>query len=81
MIYTIPKTLALLKKHSAEKLFQPEFFEDRENKFLGVRIRVLKPVIKYDGGEVKPGYHIGTRGNGVDAPFWPDDLLQENVTE
>jgi hypothetical protein len=69
----------MIREHSSDKLLRPEFFETRESKILGVIIRVPKPVINYDGGEVEPGFNVGTRGNGVDAPFWPDDLLTENI--
>lgn len=79
MIYMIPRTLDLVRKNSADRLLRPEFFEDRQSKVLGVTIRVLKPIIQYDGGEVEPGYNVGTRGNDVDAPFWPQDLMTENV--
>ena len=79
MGYTLPRFIGMIQKNSVDKLFRPEHFEDRESKVLGVKIRTVSPIIQFDGGEVELKYNIGTRGNGVDQPRWPDDLMTEVV--
>ncbi|KAF8886798.1 CoA-transferase family III domain-containing protein [Infundibulicybe gibba] len=74
----IPKFLEMLVKQTPE-LFNPEFFEERENKALGVSVHTVKPILSFPGGNVKLGYNVGTRGNGVDEPKWPEDLLTEVI--
>lgn len=76
MQVTLPALMGMLKENSPG-LFRPEFFEDRENKALGVKIRTVKPILQFPEGLVKTGYNVGTRGNGVDKPEWPEDLLTE----
>jgi hypothetical protein len=61
-------------------MFKDEFFEDRESKNRGVKIRTVKPVINFPEGEVQLGYNVGTRTNGVDEPRWPEDLSVEVVS-
>ena len=80
MGYTLPRFVGMIQKNSADKLFRPEHFEDRESKVLDVKIRTVSPVIRFDDGEVKFEYNVGTRGNGVDQPRWPADLMSEAVT-
>lgn len=77
--YTIPLVLAAMERNSGDMLFDPEFYEDRESKAIGVTMRTLKPAIKFPNHEVKPGFNIGTRGNGKDQPRWPEDLLTEVI--
>lgn len=77
MVYTIPKYVEMIQKNPS--LFHPSFFEDRESKALGVTVRTIKPVIKFERDQVELGYHVGTRGNGKDAPRWPEDLMTEVV--
>jgi hypothetical protein len=60
-------------------LFDPSFFEDRESKAIGVVVRTVKPIIRFKDGEVELRYNVGTRGNGKDAPRWPEDLMVEVV--
>ncbi|KAK0621953.1 CoA-transferase family III domain-containing protein [Bombardia bombarda] len=80
MQYTLPKTIQAIHKTSAAKLFKPSFFAQYKVKVLGdVMMRIVAPVLQFPGGEVKPGYHIGVRTNGVDQPRWPDDLGVEVV--
>ena len=31
------------------------------------------------GGGVEGGFNVGTRGNGIDKPVWPDNLRVEIV--
>lgn len=76
MNHTIP---ALLKMIRGSPLFTPEFFVRSHVKNLGVDVQVVKPILKWTGGEVRPGYQVGTRGNGVDQPRWPEDLGVEVV--
>jgi hypothetical protein len=67
---------------AAQRLFKADFFEDRDAEVAlgpGKKIRTMAPVLKFDAGKVKPGYHVGTRPNGVDAARWPADLASERV--
>ena len=62
-----------------EGMFDIDFFEMRETKALGLKIRTPKPVLRFPKGTVELGYNVGTRGNGVDQPHWPSDLSTEIV--
>lgn len=80
MMYTIPRYLKMIKTYGADKLLRPEFFEDRETKALGgIIVRSVKPIIRFDDDEVVLKYNVGTRGNGLDEPRWPHDLMVEIV--
>ena len=77
-----PATMKRLKEgQGGKRLFKPEFFEDRSAPgILGEKkFRHVKSVTKWPVGTVEPGFRIGTRGNGVDAPRWPDDLTVEVI--
>lgn len=76
---TIPEYLKMIRDNSGGIVFNPAFFEEREAKAIEAKIRAVKPIVDY-GGQVKPGYNVGTRGNGKDAPRWPSDLMEEIVT-
>ncbi|CRG89149.1 Secretory phospholipase A2 receptor [Talaromyces islandicus] len=69
MLALIGKVTALLKQYNPN-LFDPQFFEIRSCENLGINMRTVKPVIKFDD-VVKPGFSLGTRGNGVDEARWP----------
>lgn len=69
----------MIGDNSGDIVFNPAFFEEREAKAIGAKIRAVKPIVDY-GGQVKPGYNVGTRGNGKDAPKWPSDLMEEVVS-
>jgi hypothetical protein len=82
MEYTIPIMIKGLVENSggvgAKRLFKPEFFEERKAEALhgkGKKIKVVKPILDFKDGKVKPGYNVSTRGNGVDAAKWPEDLM------
>lgn len=77
MGYLIPRYVGMMMKNS--NLLDPSYFEDRETKALGVAVRTIKPIIKFDNDQVQLRYNVGTRGNGKDAPHWPDDLMVEVV--
>ncbi|PSR99243.1 CoA-transferase family III domain-containing protein [Coniella lustricola] len=79
MNYSIPRVLQAVQKSSGAILFQPEFFTQYHPKHIGVNMKIVAPVLNFPGGEVKPGFHVGTRGNGVDRPQWPADLSVEVV--
>lgn len=79
MAYTLPKTIGLIMKNSADRLFRPEFFTKYHVRTIGAQIKIVAPVLRFPGGEVQPGYTIGTRTNGVDKPKWPKDLTVEVV--
>jgi hypothetical protein len=69
----------MLQKNSANVLFKPEFFEIRHSGAIGKDVRVVKPIVQYPDGKVELKYNVGTRGNGVDMPRWPEDLMSEVV--
>ncbi|OCT52283.1 putative alpha methylacyl-CoA racemase [Cladophialophora carrionii] len=77
MNYLLPRYMEMIAKNS--KLLQPSFFEDRESKAIGAVVRTIKPITKFDDDKVVLKYNVGTRGNGKDAPRWPDDLMIEVV--
>ncbi|KAK3048653.1 hypothetical protein LTR09_009962 [Extremus antarcticus] len=79
---TGPATMKKLRAgEGGKRLFQPEFFEDRSAPGIlcKKKFRHIRPVAHWPAGSVEPGYRIGTRGNGVDAAYWPDDLSVEVV--
>jgi hypothetical protein len=78
---TLPRYLHMMKTYSAGILFKPDFFEIRHSGAIGKDVRCLKPIIQYPQGNVKLGFNVGTRGNGVDEPRWPEDLMAEVVLE
>ncbi|KAL6817577.1 putative L-carnitine dehydratase [Trichoderma camerunense] len=78
-----PETVKRLRTGPASKrILRPEFFEDRRSpSVLGDKVfRAVKGVADW-GGVVDLRYNVGTRGNGTDAARWPEDLMQEVVTE
>lgn len=79
MLYTIPRTLGLMAQNPKSAIRQTEFFEEREAKYLGTTVRTVKPILEFPGEEVELGFQVGTRGNGVDQPRWPEDLMTEVV--
>jgi hypothetical protein len=79
---TGPATVKKLREGEGGKiLFKPEYFEDRSAPgILGdKKFRHIKSVARWPKGTVEAGFNIGTRGNGVDAPRWPEDLSVEVV--
>ena len=76
--------MGMLFKNSAAKLFKPSYFETRSAEALdpgkGVTMKIVKPVLKFPEDVVKLGFNVSTRGNGVDVPRWPEDLMTEIVT-
>ncbi|KAI1651762.1 CoA-transferase family III [Daldinia loculata] len=79
MPHLLPAILKLLYQHDSQVLFNPAFFQEREAKNIGATFIQVKPVAQFADGAVDLGYHIGTRGNGVDEPVWPDNLTVEVV--
>lgn len=78
MTYTLPRFLQMLKANAGDVL-KPEFFETRHSGAIGKDISCVRPIIQYPGGKVALKYNVGTRGNGVDQPRWPKDLMTEVV--
>lgn len=82
MTRMLPQVMAAMFKNSAAKLFKPAYFTEAEAP-LGeggepITMKIVRPVLKFTGnGGEKPelGFNVGTRGNGVDQPRWPEDLL------
>lgn len=81
MNVTVPAYLNMIKRNAADVLLRPEFFERRVTKALSIEMQVVKPVLQFPEGSVKLGYNVGTRGNGVDDPVWPKDLLTEVIKD
>lgn len=79
MLYTLPRYYEMLRKNSADRVLNPEHFEIRDAKAIGTNVRTVKPILQYPGGEVNLCYNVSTRGNGVDATRWPEDLMTEVV--
>ncbi|KMO99979.1 CAIB/BAIF family protein enzyme [Coccidioides immitis RMSCC 2394] len=75
----ISRVMSMLKDKSSH-LFDPKFFESRPCPNLGISIRTVKPVIQFDG-VVKPGFDIGTRGNGVDEARWTSEAIESAAIE
>ncbi|KAJ0418324.1 CoA-transferase family III [Aspergillus carlsbadensis] len=76
MNYTAPRYMEMFREQG---MFDVEFFEIRTSNALGLKFRVPKPVLQFPPETVEPGYNVGTRGNGVDQPYWPSDLMTEVV--
>ncbi|CAK3736810.1 -transferase family III [Lecanosticta acicola] len=79
MGYLLPAMLGLLRTHAPNALFKPDFFQPRFSKAVGCEFVSVKPIARFKDEEVRLGYHVGTRGNGKDAPYWPEDLSVEVV--
>ena len=78
---TAPETLKSLRDGpGGQRLFRPDFFANRApSGALGdKKIRAVRPVADW-GETVKLGFSVGTRGNGVDAAVWPEDLSVEKI--
>ncbi|KAJ7187607.1 CoA-transferase family III domain-containing protein [Mycena pura] len=76
--------IQLLMKNAPGRIVRPNWLEDRQSDAIGARVRTVKPIAEWedntDGSRgVQPGFNVGTRGNGVDAPRWPDNLLEEVI--
>lgn len=79
---TGPETMKKLRAGpGGQRLFKPQNFEDRDAPgILGkMKFRHVKSVAQWPRGMVEAGFNIGTRGNGVDMPHWPEDLSVEIV--
>lgn len=79
MNVTLPRYLKMMQTNAEDSLLRMEFFEIRQSKALKLNLRAVKPVLRFQDNDVHLGYTIGTRGNGVDQPRWPDDLSVEIV--
>lgn len=71
--------LKLLHQHDAQTLFNPAFFEPRRSGAVDATFIQVKPIAQFEGGVAEPRFNVGTRGNGVDRPVWPEDLSVEVV--
>lgn len=72
--------VTLFKKHSADVLLNPSFFEERQSAAVGTTFIKVKPIARYRDESVQLTYNVGCRGNGHDEARWPDDLTVEVVT-
>jgi hypothetical protein len=80
MLYSIPKMLEMLGGNNNSPTCQDKFFENRDAENLGTTVRTVKPILGFPHNEVELRFNVGTRGNGVDQPRWPKDLLTNVVT-
>lgn len=71
--------MKMIQANSSTILFNPDFFEVRHSGAIGKDIKVVKPTAQWKQGKVKLGFNVGARGNGVDQPRWPKDLMTEVV--
>lgn len=76
---TVPEMLKLLHQFDENTLFQPSFFERYRSEAVDVTVVKVKPVARFKENVVELKYNVGTRGNGIDKPIWPDDLTVEIV--
>lgn len=79
MQYLLPRVLGAVQRSSADKLFKEEFFTEYFVKSLGKTMRIVAPVLRFPNQEVKLGFDVGARTNGVDEARWPEDLGVEKV--
>jgi hypothetical protein len=79
MQYTLGRFLQMLKQNAGKILFNPEFFEKRRSDAIGTDVVTVKPIVRFPEGKVQLRFNVGTRGNGVDQPRWPEDLMTEVV--
>ncbi|XP_014555477.1 hypothetical protein COCVIDRAFT_102266 [Bipolaris victoriae FI3] len=77
--YTLIHYMKMIQANSSTILFNPDFFEVRHSGAIGKDIKVVKPIAQWKQGKVKLGFNVGARGNGVDQPRWPKDLMTEVV--
>ncbi|KAL9537484.1 hypothetical protein MBANPS3_011740, partial [Mucor bainieri] len=77
MMVMFPRFMALTKQFSPS-LWQPDLFEDRGILDSTATMRAYKSVVQFSG-ETMPGFSIPIRGNGADAPYWPEDLTVSKV--
>jgi hypothetical protein len=71
--------MQMMKVNSSEVFFNPKFFEVRHSGAIDADVKCVRPIVRYPQGNVTLKYNVGTRGNGVDQPRWPEDLLTEIV--
>ncbi|KAH7024757.1 CoA-transferase family III domain-containing protein [Microdochium trichocladiopsis] len=86
MQHMFPKLMPIMHHADGAVLFKPQFFEQRKAAACGeggegggVTFVLPRPIADFTGGTVELKYDVGTRGNGVDAPVWPEDLNVEVV--
>lgn len=70
----------ILKMMGDKGFLREEFFQTIHSGALGVDIRCVGPFMTFPNGEIKLGYNVGTRGNGLDKARWPADLATEVLT-
>ena len=78
MQFLWPAGVALLRRN-APHVLDEAFFEEREARAMGCTVRCVRPVLVFPGGKVRLGFQVGARTNGVDGPWWPEDLGVERV--
>ncbi|KAJ9618584.1 hypothetical protein H2204_013003 [Knufia peltigerae] len=77
MEHTAPIILKMMRDKGC---LEERFFQTIHSGALGVNIRCVAPVMTFPNGEIKLGFNVGARGNGLDQARWPMDLTSEVVT-
>ncbi|KAF5353210.1 hypothetical protein D9756_007851 [Leucocoprinus leucothites] len=75
----VPAYMKMLEEKNTPT-FHEKYFEIRKNGALGVDVKTIKPVLRFEEESVKLGYNVGSRPNGTDVAKWPSDLMTEIVT-
>jgi hypothetical protein len=78
MQYLFPTGIKLMRDNASHVL-NDEFFEDREARAMGCKVRCVKPVLQFPAKKVQPRFQVSARTNGVDEARWPKDLLTDKV--
>lgn len=78
MNVTIPAYIKMLQDKETP-IFEENFFEIRKNNALGVDVKAVKPILRFEEESVRLGYNVGSRPNGTDVAKWPSDLMTEIV--
>lgn len=79
MSVTIPAYTKMLSEKNTPA-FNENYFEIRKNGALGVNVKTVKPILRFEEGNVKLGYNVGSRPNGTDVAKWPNDLMTEIIS-
>jgi len=83
MTKMLPQVMGMMFKNSSANLFKPNYFTEadaplgKDGKTVK-KMKIVRPVLQFTevgSGKVELGFNVGTRGNGVDVPRWPQDLM------
>ena len=69
----------MLKTNAGDIILSPKFSAKRHSGAIGKDVLYPKPITQYPGGKAELRYKVGTRGNGVDQPRWPEGSMIEII--